>query len=395
MTALDLTAHFARFRAAAPERINLACHSHHDWPDVTLAAQQQCWQDAARLTGDKWNVVFGEVIPRVQAALARHLNLPTGDTIAVAPNTHEFVRRLLSCFPADRPTRILTSDAEFHTARRQLERLEEDGLVSVTRIAAEPFTTFPERFRAAGAATTYDLVFVSQVFFSSAATSGDFAALAAAVPSPETYLVIDGYHGFMARPTDLSQVAERVFYMAGGYKYAMAGEGCVFMHCPPGYGARPRDTGWFADFGSLSVPPGKTVGYPQDAYRFLGATFDPSGLYRMAAVFDWLAAEGVDAGHVHRHAQALMGQFLDAIEPLNIAGLRRRDMITPFGSDAAHGNFLTFRTDRAGEIETRLAQANIQVDHRGDRLRFGFGICLSAADIDRAVTRIRTALVPG
>ena len=392
MTARDLTAHFSKFRAAAPERINLACHSHHDWPDVTLKAQEQGWRDAARLTGDKWDVVFGEVIPRVQAALATHLGLAGGNTIAVAPNTHEFVRRLLSCFPADRPTRILTSDAEFHTARRQLERLEEDGLVSVTRIAAEPFATFPQRFRTACAQATYDLVFVSQVFFTSAATSGDFAALAAAVPARETYLVIDGYHGFMARPTDLSKVADRAFYMAGGYKYAMAGEGCVFMHCPPGYGARPRDTGWFADFGSLAVPPGKTVGYPEDAYRFLGATFDPSGLYRMAAVFDWLAAEGLDAGDVHRHAQALMGQFLDAIAPMKIEGLGRGDMITPFGGDAAHGNFLTFRTERAGEIETKLAKAHIQVDHRGDRLRFGFGICLSAADIERAVARIRGAL---
>ncbi|MFX6258361.1 hypothetical protein ABTF80_20115, partial [Acinetobacter baumannii] len=91
-------------------------------------------------------------------------------------------------------------------------------------------------------------VFVSQVFFTSGGTSGDIARLAAAVRSAETLVVIDGYHGFMARPTDLSDVADRVFYLAGGYKYAMAGEGCCFLHCPPGYGPRPRDTGWFADF---------------------------------------------------------------------------------------------------------------------------------------------------
>ena len=77
MTMLDLTAHFARFRAAAPKRINLAAHSHHDWPDVTLAAQEQCWHDAARLAGEKWDLVFGELIPRVQAGIARHLNYLT------------------------------------------------------------------------------------------------------------------------------------------------------------------------------------------------------------------------------------------------------------------------------------------------------------------------------
>jgi len=392
MSMLDLSAHFSRFQAAAPNRINLACHSHHDWPDVTLTAQEQCWRDAARLAGDKWDLVFGALIPRVQAAIARHLGLPDPATIAVAPNTHEFLRRLLSCFPADRSTRILTTDAEFHTARRQLERLEEDGLVAVTRIPTEPFATLTERFHAACAEGEYDLVFVSQVFFNSAATCGDLKTLAAAVRSRDTFLVIDGYHGFMARPTDLADIADRVFYLAGGYKYAMAGEGCCFLHCPPGYGPRPRDTGWFADFGSLAAPPGKSVGYPDHAGRFLGATFDPSGLYRLAAVFDWLAGEGLTASEAHHHAQALMTHFLDAVDPLAIAGLRRADVMTPFGPGAEHGNFLTFCTSRAAEIETRLAAVDLQCDHRGDRLRFGFGLCTTEATVDQAAARIGRAL---
>ena len=119
MTMLDLTAHFARFRAAAPERINLAAHSHHDWPDVTFAAQEQCWLDAARLAGDKWDLIFGELIPRVQAGIARQLRLPDPSTISVAPNTHEFLRRLLSCFPADRPVRILTRSAIPGSSKRR------------------------------------------------------------------------------------------------------------------------------------------------------------------------------------------------------------------------------------------------------------------------------------
>src|SRR5215471_9672447 len=86
MTMLDLTVHFARFRAAAPERINLAAHSHHDWPDVTFAAQEQCWLDAARLAGDKWDLVFGELIPRVQAGIARQLRLT--DLLRLFRNAH-------------------------------------------------------------------------------------------------------------------------------------------------------------------------------------------------------------------------------------------------------------------------------------------------------------------
>jgi selenocysteine lyase/cysteine desulfurase len=392
MTALDLTGHFARFRAAAPDRINLAAHSHHDWPDVTLAAQEACWQDAALLAGDKWGKVFGEVIPAVQRGIATRLGLPDPATIAVAPNTHELLRRILSCLPAGRPARILTTDAEFHTARRQMARLEEDGLVTVTRVPAEPFETFSTRFGEAAAKGGHDLVFVSQVFFTSGATSGDLAVLVAAVPSADTLVVVDGYHGFMARPTDLSAVAERIFYMAGGYKYAMAGENCCFLHCPPGYGERPRDTGWFADFGALAAPAGKSIGYPADGGRFLGATFDPTGLYRMAAVFEWLDGLGLTVADVHAHAQSLMARFLDAVEAMGIAGLGADDLITPFGPHHEHGNFLTFRTERAGEIEAKFAAVHVHSDHRGDRLRFGFGICTSGEDVDRAVERIGRAL---
>src|SRR6202045_1824717 len=149
MTVLDLRADFSRFRAANPRRINLAAHSHHDWPDVTYEAQMRCWEDAARLAGDKWRLVFDELVPALQRGIAAILRLPDPSTIAFAPNTHEFVRRIFSCFPSGRPVRILTTDAEFHSFRRQVERLEEDGMALCMRVPAEPAATFPTRFQEA------------------------------------------------------------------------------------------------------------------------------------------------------------------------------------------------------------------------------------------------------
>jgi kynureninase len=389
---LDLGTEFSRFRAASPRRINLAAHSHHDWPNVTFEAQMRCWEDAARLAGDKWRVVSDELIPSLQQGIAAILNLPAPSTIAIAPNTHEFLRRILSCFPATRPVRILSTDAEFHTFRRQVARLEEDGMATCTRVPAEPHTTFAARFQEAAAQRGYDLVFVSQVFFTSSATCGPVEDIAAAVPDGDTFVVIDGYHGFMARPIDLSKVAARVFYMAGGYKYAMAGEGVCFLHCPPGYGPRPRDTGWFAEFGALATAPGKTVGYPSDGSRFLGATFDPVGIYRMCAVLAWMAARGLDIARVHAHATALMGRFLARLEPLALRGLTRPDLVTPFGDGAAHGNFLTFRAPQAAAIEAALAAVDVHADHRGDRMRFGFGLATTFDDVDAAIERMAQVL---
>jgi kynureninase len=389
---LDLRAEFSRFRAANAKRINLAAHSHHEWPDVTYDAHMRCWDDAARLAGDKWDRVFGELLPSLQEGIAAILSLPDPSTIAIAPNTHEFLRRILSCFPAGRPVRILSADAEFHTFRRQVARLEEDGMAICTYVAAEPCATFPARFQEAAAKGGHDLVFVSQVFYTSAATSGPLEALAAAVPDGETFIVIDGYHGFMARPTDLSKVAGRVFYLAGGYKYAMAGEGVCFLHCPPGFGPRPRDTGWFAEFGALAASPDSTVAYPTSGARFLGATFDPVGIYRQRAVLSWMAANGLGIDKVHAHATGLMAHFLDRLEPLGLKGLTRAELVTPFGNGAAHGNFLSFHAPHAGAIEAALAAADVHADHRSERMRFGFGLAITLEEVDAAIERMADVL---
>ena len=52
------------------------------------------------------------------------------------------------------------------------------------------------------------------------------------------WVVIDGYHAFMALDPPFSpSAAASAFYLAGGYKYAMAGEG-MGLH-----GLRRRDSG--------------------------------------------------------------------------------------------------------------------------------------------------------
>jgi uncharacterized protein YndB with AHSA1/START domain len=63
---LDLRAGFSRFLSADPDRLDFAAHSHHPWPDVTFAAHEQAWLDAARLVDDKWERVFGEVVPEAR-----------------------------------------------------------------------------------------------------------------------------------------------------------------------------------------------------------------------------------------------------------------------------------------------------------------------------------------
>jgi selenocysteine lyase/cysteine desulfurase len=318
-----------------------------------------------------------------QAFVARRLGLPDPASIAFGPNTHGFVMRLLSCLPT--PARVLTTDAEFHSFTRQIARLEEDGLVVVERVAAEPFATFQERMGAAAARGGHDLVFFSQVLFDSGFVVPDVGAIVAAVPEPEALVVVDGYHAFMALPADHGPLADRAFFLGGGYKYAMAGEGACFLHCPPGYAERPRDTGWFAEFEALEAGRGG-VAYAPGGSRFLGATFDPSGLYRFVAVQRWLDAVAWDEPRIHTHVRALQQRLLDGLPDGRLA---RAELLPAHHEVPDRGNFLTFRTPLAGALQARLAEERVVVDHRGDRLRIGLGVYHGEADVDELLTRLR------
>jgi selenocysteine lyase/cysteine desulfurase len=366
-------------RRGAP--LHAAAHSHHPWPDVTLAAQEQAWRDAARLLDRKWDHIFAEILPAAQAHIARQINLPDPASIAFGPNTHGLVLRILSCLPRERPLRILTTGSEFLSFARQIARLEEDGLVNVTRIATEPFETFDARMIAAAEEHKYDLVYFSQVFFDSGFAVRDPAAIVRAVRDPSTFVAIDGYHGFMAIPTDLGNIAGRAFYVAGGYKYAMAGEGACFLHCPPGYGPRPRDTGWYAGFGALDGSP-QSVSYAADGSRFLGATFDVSALYRFNAVQEWLVREGSTIASMLEQVRGIDNAFLADIDRLKAPIDSSMLVVT---EAAMRGRFLAFRTERAGEITAQLARKDVIVDRRGNRLRIGFGIYHDVHDAGRLV----------
>ncbi len=188
--------HYSRFLSADPKRLHFAAHSHHCWPDPARDAHIACFDDAARLADEKWEKIFGEILPNAQGHTAKILGLKNPDTIAFAPNTSEFIVRLFSCLDISKPLRVLTTDSEFHSFSRQAARLEEINGVSVDRIAVDPFDSFEDRFAKAAASGEYDLVFFSQVFFNSGLRIQNLKKIVDAPPNPETIVVVDGYHAF-------------------------------------------------------------------------------------------------------------------------------------------------------------------------------------------------------
>ena len=374
---------YSRFLAAHPDTLHFACHSHHYWPDVTREAHLHYWDDACKYVDAKWEHFYSNKVPRAQALIAEHLRLPSPSQIVFAPNTHELLFRLLTSLNWQKPVRVLTTDSEFYSFDRQINRLNEFTNFEVVKIPTLPFATFNDRFEKALRESHWDFVFISHVFFNSGLVA-DVTRLAKAA-SPSTLFVIDGYHGFMAVPTDLSTIADRAFYLAGSYKYAQGGEGACFLYVPMSVRHRPFYTGWFAELSHLSAV-GNEVPYPVDGLQYAGSTMDFSALYRLIAVLEKFKSENLDTLTIHNWIQQNQRLFLSELDKHKHVLINRHSLISQDLDN--HGHFLTFELPSVEETQSmvqKLKSRGVLVDSRGTRLRFGFGLYHTADSVRKVV----------
>jgi kynureninase len=360
----DLAAHYSRFRVA--DRLLLTGHSHQAWPDVGFDAQQRAWLDAAELVDGKWGRAADQAA-RVQAGWRRLLGDPGGE-IALGQNTHEMVTRLLSALPLrDRP-RLVTTDGEFHTIRRQLDRLGEEG-IDIVRVPARPADDLAERLaRAVDDRTACALV--SSVLYETAEIVPGLDRLATACARHGVPLLVDAYHHLNVVPFDIrASGLDEAFVTGGGYKYCQLGEGNCFLRVPARCRLRPVLTGWFAEFGGLERAGGRTmVEYGPGAAAFAGATYDPTSHYRAAAVFEFHEAQGLTPRALRdasRHQVGLLKQLFESLD-VNPSIARVEPM-----QDERRGGFLAIRSPQAAGLSERLRARGVFTDFRGDVLRIG------------------------
>ncbi|MGZ3773204.1 MAG: aminotransferase class V-fold PLP-dependent enzyme [Pseudobdellovibrionaceae bacterium] len=380
---------YQRFLEAHAHELHFASHSHHYWPDITREAQLQYWDDSCKHVDEKWNYIFSNKVPQAQKLIAENLHLTKPEQIVFAPSTHEFVFRLLSTLDWTKKIKILTTDSEFYSFDRQINRVSEFSNFEIVKVPTLPFATFHERFEKEMAKDTWNLIFISHVFFNSGIEC-DFKRLAEKSPK-ESLFIVDGYHGFMAIPTDLSSLEDRIFYLAGSYKYAQGGEGACFLCVPESARFRPFYTGWFAELSHLSAV-GTQVGYPTNALQFAGSTMDFSALYRLIAVLEKFKEENITTDTIHAYIQKNQNLFLSELNKIKNPLFSSQNLV--MADQNKHGHFLTFELCSTGLTQKAVDTFNslhLKTDSRGSRLRFGFGLYHDDKDILNAVQKVQQA----
>lgn len=379
-----LAPHYFRFRVS--ERLLLTGHSHQAWPDVGYEAQLEAWRDAAELVDDKWDRAFAKA-ERVRQGFARLLG-DRAEHIALGLNTHELVVRFLSGLDLRRRPRLVTTDGEFHTIRRQLDRLAEEG-IEVVKVPSHPAEAVADRLARAATDRTA-AVLVSAVLFANARIVPDLDRVMEACRRVGAELLVDAYHALNVVPFSLADLRlDGAYVTGGGYKYCQLGEGNCFLRVPPGSAMRPVLTGWFAEFDSLASG-GETVRYGAGPARFAGATYDPTSHYRAAAVFDFFERQGLEPSLLREVSQHQVGVLAAAFDALDVdPAVISRDRAIPL---TAIGGFLALRAPAAAELVRRLRGDGVLADHRGDLLRLGPAPYLSDEQLRGAIHALARAI---
>jgi selenocysteine lyase/cysteine desulfurase len=380
-----LAPHYSRFDVGG-DRILLSGHSHQAWPDVAEAGLLECFADAAGAVDGKWALAEAKV-EQVRDGYRRFLSDPGGE-VALGLNTHDLIVKLLSCLDLRRRPRVVTTEGEFHSLRRQLDRLAEEGL-EVVWVPVEPVDTLAERLAGEVDERTA-LVGVSAVLFMTAEVVPGLAAVAEACERHGVDLLVDAYHALGTVPFGIHELGlGSAWVTGGGYKYLQLGEGNAFLRIPPHrHDVRPVITGWFAEFDLLTNARDDPhhVAYGSPASRFASGTYDPASAYRGARVFAFFDDQGLTPALLHESYQHQLGVLGAAFDSLDLPPeVIDRDRRMPI---AGLGGFLSLVTPHAGEVRVALTGRGVLTDSRADRLRVGPAPYLSDRQLEAGMAVI-------
>lgn len=352
-------------------------HSHHFWPDVTLDAMIEYWQDSAQLSASKWDYILEEKTEQTQSLVAEILHLSDHRRLVFGSSGVDFVYKIISSIEDKKPVRILTTDSESASIEHQFKRLQDAGLVTFRKMPTQPFNTFRSRFHAELKQGGYDLVYLSHIFSNSGVVA-PIETVASTCADMGVECIIDASLSFFFRPIDWKPLEKTCFLVVNGEGYAQAGEGCSFLYVPvTATRLRPLPTAWMADRLD-KVKSEYLLRQSRDGWQFASSALDFSGLYRLNAVLRRFKKLTLTVENIHDYILHLQKMFLFEIENLRNPLVRIESLLMHDIDN--HGPIFTFelvQPETAQILCHELKSAGIITDTFGSRLRFGFGLYLN------------------
>lgn len=413
---------------------------YHAWgqvpPKAMAAACDFQYALYTRQGNYSWDVMFQQLMPEACQHIKRLMSVKDDVAIEFGHNSHEFMSRIISIAyerllrsttGSVQPLTIVTTDTEFYSMTRQLNRFQElaSDRINIVIVPVTPLDTFTERFLTQCremAPGSVDLVYVSHITFLQQTLFDDIigfvdtvkGALQFTIPSEraqETIIVIDGYHSFGAIPSRFQDRDLNCIFLASALKHIGAGPNLAIALLPPKYSnLRPLLTGWLADVSVLGstnagIRMGSSVGYTP-GLTLMGST--PSFLSSLVLFNETMRlwqSHDVTVDFVHQHVMQLQRMFLRGLATqkvahpfINMTTLMRQESATYDDSEDLQGSLaclshtLVFQqscVEHAAQAVTELATQNIAIDSRKVYVRVGFGLAHNPEDIDKLLNALQ------
>lgn len=384
--ASKLAPHYSQFNVS--KRLLFTGHSHQAWPDDALEGQTEYFHTCANLVDKKWEVAF-EKLEILRSYLRDYYDDSNG-WYTRGESTHQLMVSWLSALNLRHKRKIVTTDSEFHSLFRQMQRLKEEG-VEVIYIPALPDNTIADRIADELDDHTAAII-LSRVYFESSLINENLSEIAEAARQKSIPLLIDDYHGTNVAPLSIQKEnLEDCYFLIGGYKYLQWGEGNCFLRFPQNCEMRPVITGWFASFSTMEEPRNNDpVPYEDNDLRFAGATFDPSSQFRAAKVVDFFQRHRLTPTVLRQQYVAQVGLLRELFKEKKF----KNSAITLAHNEplTKNGGFIAFRSPIAKKIQKALMKRNVYTDSRGEYLRLGPAPYISSSQIEQVINELYKAV---
>lgn len=331
---------------------------------------------------DAWS---GE-IASFRAQILQLIGLSDPTTVVPKTSAGQGLRAVLNALPlagSTRPVRVVSTRTEFDSIDHILKTYAIKGRAEVSWAGStdHPITYSVDVIDLIKPGI--DLVVISLISFTMGDVCNGIREVIAAAHAIGALVLIDAYHAAGVIPIDMEEL-DADFMIGGSYKYTRGGPGACWLAIHPRHlGLRTLDTGWFAKKNPFGYerPDEPELSSTGDAW--LESTPPVLTLYQARAGLELTLELGVER---------LREYNLKQQETLHQA-FRDNGIDSDGYDDPNHGGAFAWLMNRnAQAITHKLKIAGVNVDSRGNFIRFGPDILNSEAELREAASITKSVL---